>query len=237
MKKYVRRNKYLLTFLVLFISIGFAYLSANFNILGSLSFGTASFDVHFENIVLGSDSYEGSILPTLNQDRDTISMNFSLDKPGDKLVFYADIVNSGTIDSQLGDLNISNTLSSTDIDLLDLSIKYLDGIDVSSGDVVLNGTRKVIKVVVGYNTDIDISDLPTEIVPFTIDIGPTFNKCDLSNLKTATFRPGEDVMYRMLYLSNSSISYATFSGVDYEITDTKFTAFLHSPFFKRRYIF
>ena len=130
MKKRITKNRYILFILVFFISLGFAYLSANLNILGALSYNAASFDVHFDDLELDNESYEGAVLPTLNQEKDTISMNFSFDKPGDKLIYTADIINSGTIDAQLGDLNITNNLSSENADLLDLSIKYLDGIDV-----------------------------------------------------------------------------------------------------------
>ena len=193
MKRRITKNRYVLFILVFFISLGFAYLSANLNILGALSYNAASFDVHFDDLVLDSESYEGAVLPNLNQDKDTISMNFSFDKPGDKLVYTADIINAGTIDAQLGDLNITNNLSSENADLLDLSIKYLDGIDVKSGDVILNGTRKTIKVIVGYSTDIEVSDLPTEVVPFTIEIGPSFDQCNLDNIKTATFIDSGDL--------------------------------------------
>ncbi len=201
MRKRITKNRYILFILVFFISLGFAYLSANLNILGALSYNAASFDVHFDDLVLDNESYVGAVLPTLNQEKDTISMNFSFDKPGDKLIYTADIINSGTIDAQLGDLNITNNLSSSNSNLLDLSIKYLDGIDVKSGDVILKGARKTIKVIVGYSTNIEVSDLPTEVVPFTIEIGPGFDQCDLSSLTKATFTDGSNLHSKMQSLT------------------------------------
>ena len=57
-------------------------------------------------------SFDDAVEPTLNQDRDTISMTLSFNQPGDRLVFYVDVVNNGSFDAKLDSINITNNLSS-----------------------------------------------------------------------------------------------------------------------------
>ena len=50
MKRHITKNRYVLFILVFFISLGFAYLSANLNILGGALLKSSSWDIHFEEI-------------------------------------------------------------------------------------------------------------------------------------------------------------------------------------------
>lgn len=208
MKKSVIKNKNLLFFLILFISIGFAYLSANLNILGSIAYRASTWDIHFEDILVDEElSFDDAVEPTLNQDRDTISMNLNFSKPGDRLVFYVDVVNNGSFDAKLDSINITNNLSSENNKLLDLSVKYLDGITVQENDILLAHNRKVLMISAEYSTNIDVSDLPSSVVNFTAEVNLNYVHLKDYNPIISTFKSPSYFKSLIKYLVTNDSSY------------------------------
>ena len=97
--------KYIYGILVVFIGIGFAYLTANLNINGIGSFGSQSWDIHFENVVVDNTSYN-PVTPTISNDDLTITFASGLRIPGDYYKFNVDIVNDGSLDAMFDSVNV-----------------------------------------------------------------------------------------------------------------------------------
>lgn len=154
----MRRKKFRLSIiiiLILFISIGFAVLTANLNMVANLSFRENTFDVHFENaeVLNSSNSINNSVTIDSN---DTTSLSFTttLTKPTDYIEFTFYVVNNGTIDAQLS--NITTTLTTEQQNYITYNLTYdIDGSTVSANDYLYRGQARKIKAHFEYNYNVD----------------------------------------------------------------------------------
>ena len=150
--------KYVYGLLVVFIGIGFAYLTANLNINGIGSFGSQSWDIHFENVVVDNTSYN-PVTPTVSNDDLTITFASGLRLPGDYYKFNVDIVNDGTLDAMFDSVNV--TANSDFSDYIDYTITYQSGESLAQYDLLPANSTQTVTVNFFYK-DIDLEDLPTE---------------------------------------------------------------------------
>ncbi len=164
-----KRNNYLfiLIFLLVFIGIGFAVLSANVTINGSSKIINTDWDVHFENlnVVNGSVAVtSGYNAATINTTTGTdISFSVPLHIPGDYYEFTVDIVNDGkinaiipSIEKKVNNEAITNLPSYAIFEVYDETRNTLGNyIPLEVGDTI------TIIVRVEYSFDISVSDLPT----------------------------------------------------------------------------
>lgn len=150
-----RKHKYLALVILLFLSIGFAILSSNLSIGSSIGISNASFDVHIEDAVIYQTNVSGVSNPVINSERDTVTLDVELDKPGDyvNVTFY--VVNAGTIDAQLNEI-ISTTLTTEEQKYLSYSYQYLSSGTISTGDLLRVGQKK--RVLVSYQYKYDVTD-------------------------------------------------------------------------------
>ena len=103
MKKLITKNRYVLFILVFFISLGFAYLSANLNILGGALLKSSSWDIHFEDIEV-VDALDGNPTPTIYGNifatatwkRFTLNVGFNYCVGNDVYNYQRSILNSGS---------------------------------------------------------------------------------------------------------------------------------------------
>ena len=189
----MRINKKLIIFLLVFcISIGFAYLSANLNINGTYLFKKSTWSIYFDNVELDTEkSFYGATVPTINSEKDTVSFGCQFDLPGDVYKFSVDVINDGTINAQVDTVVISD-LTEEQEKLLNVSVKYIDGLDVKSGDVLLAGSRTTYIITAEYNEDIELEDLPTTTSTFNVDVTVSYKNKKSSEITTATFVSGSD---------------------------------------------
>ena len=104
----IRNSKKLLIFaLILFawstIGVGYAYLSSNLRLAGTANIAKTSWNIHFSNIKFDEGNVEATTPAKIVNDT-TISLDVSLESPGDKYSFNVDVVNSGTIDAMLTEI-------------------------------------------------------------------------------------------------------------------------------------
>ncbi|MDO4996085.1 MAG: glycine rich domain-containing protein [Bacilli bacterium] len=156
-----RKYKLIIAVLILFLSIGFAYLTANLDITGTIAFRENTWDVHLDNIVVEEDSTDAPI-PTINNSKDTVTFTVSLTRPGDYYEFYVDVVNAGTMDATL-DSTMKTTLTGNYLTNLNYDVTYFSDRAITNGDLLRAGTKERIKVRVEYKYDLDsytqLSDL------------------------------------------------------------------------------
>lgn len=87
---------------VLGLTVAFAALSQTLTINGSANVDAATWDIHIENLKVGTISGDANVIsePTISSDGKSIeNFKVSLTKPGDYVSYTFDIVNNGTIDA------------------------------------------------------------------------------------------------------------------------------------------
>lgn len=88
---------------VLGLTVAFAALSQTLTINGSANMDTATWDIHIENLKVGTIIGDAQVItePTISSDGKSIeNFKVSLTKPGDYVSYTFDFVNNGTIDAE-----------------------------------------------------------------------------------------------------------------------------------------
>lgn len=166
----IRRNNYIkygVILLIVFISIGYALVSSNLNILGNAKINSVKWNVHFENVQVKTGSVSATI-PSITDDT-KVSYNVILNEPGNFYEFTVDVVNQGGIDAVIDKLNIDG-LTDTQKKYLDYSVTYNDLSTIKVDDQLLSGKTKVVLVKIKYRDDINASDLPSDGVEINLDV-------------------------------------------------------------------
>ena len=157
-RKFVNRKREImyisLFFMVIFISIGYAYLSRTLSITGSTEIAANSWDIHFANLSITEGSVEATTPAAIQSNTTSINYSVLLDLPGDFYEFSVDVVNAGTIPGKVSISNIQG-ISSAAEPYLESSIKYTNGNSVQTDDLLNPGSSKRIVVRVAYREDID----------------------------------------------------------------------------------
>ena len=162
-RKFINHKKrimcFSLFFLLLFISVGYAYLNAALSINGHTELSANTWNIHFENLAVTDGSVAASTPAAIQSDTTNIVYSVLLDRPGDFYEFEVDVVNSGPIGGKISLVNIQG-LSSAAEPYLEHSIKYTNGNNVQVDDLLNPGARKRIVVRVGYKED--LNNLPED---------------------------------------------------------------------------
>ncbi len=163
----------ILFILLLFVSIGYAFLSTNLNITGTSTINNPIWDIHFTNIHVKSGSVTPDIAATINDNGDGITYEVTLDAPGDFYEFTVDVVNAGTLDGEIE--SITSTINSQPIsslpNYLEYYVTYSDGIEIAANHLLAAGDSETYVVHIGYKDDILPEDLPDSDNDFNLYIG------------------------------------------------------------------
>ena len=154
-----KNNKFIIFILILFISIGFAYLSTNLYINGTSIVKRTTWSVYFDNIENESTTGEINTNATISTDKKEVDFEVTFDKPGDTYTFNVDVVNDGTLDAMLESFKIEGLEEQADY--MNWYVYYDDGIQLNKFDLLKAGTRDTLLVVVNFEEDVDINYLPT----------------------------------------------------------------------------
>ena len=182
MKKAKRRTKYLLLFLILFISVGYAILQSNLSITGTTSIQDSKWDIHWNNVVIteGSVSTSNADKATIDSSKTTVNYNIVLDKPGDFYEFTVDAVNAGTIDGMID--VISSKLNNVEITTLpaylNYSITYSDGTPLQGNQLLAANSSETYKVRIEYKRDIQANQLPETTQTLNLSFSVTYKQAD-----------------------------------------------------------
>ena len=162
----------ILSFTILFMSIGFAAFSQTLNINGTTNVSAAKWSVHFDK-----NSYQektGSVVatnPTIGET--SVTYEVTLEKPGDYYSFDINVVNDGTFDANLTKITMSQ-LTTQQAKYLNYTVTY-DGTpytvttnNLANTIVAKTGSKKV-NVKVEYVLPEASIDLPNEEVTITLN--------------------------------------------------------------------
>ena len=177
-------NYMILIIMILVVSIGYAILSTNLNILGSSQISAPTWNIHWENVSVKSGSVTAAT-PTIDTNKTTVNYSVTLTIPGDYYEFTVDAVNAGTIDGMVS--VVSNKLNGTEIttlpSYLEYKVSYDDGIDIAPNHLLAANTSEKYKVHVGYKKDINISDIPATPQTLNFSFSVTYVQSDSNAVK------------------------------------------------------
>lgn len=158
MRKKYKNNFLILIFLLCIITIGFASLSTTLNINGTTKIKGNTWNVYFDNVQVKDGSVDAAV-PSISG-KTKVDFNVLLSKPGDFYEFTVDVVNDGTIDAKIGDLNIKR-LSVEEMNSIYYAVRYDDGYDevLGKNDYLNANTTRKISVLLKYKDDIFEEDL------------------------------------------------------------------------------
>lgn len=179
-KKRSNNSLYLILLLLLGISLGFAALTTQLNILGNTTVTKQKWDVHFDNVQItdaklgrpGKDLKDAEkdnlalsdIGTAALKDGSTTEVEFNarLDLPTDYFEFTVDVVNAGSVDAMLSEVTnpIAMTTTGWD-DYLDYTVTYADtdSTAIAVNDKLSAGSHVTVKVRVTYKSSVDAAKL------------------------------------------------------------------------------
>ncbi len=147
--------------LIVTISIGYAALSTTLNINGTSTIKTNTWDVHFANVKVTTNT--GATVtkaPTITEGKTTeVTYNVALNQPGSVYEFTVDVVNGGTIAAKT---SATPTLGgNTQTAIVNYTVTWSDGSAITANTALAAGATKTAKVRVEYKKDITAAQLPS----------------------------------------------------------------------------
>ena len=181
------RQRYLyavLIIILLTLSLGYALLTTNLNIVGTTVVKDNKWDIYFDNVQVRTGSVTAST-PAIDTAKTTVSYSVTLNLPGDYLEFTVDAKNAGTIDGMIS--AVSSKLNGTEIttlpNYLEYSVTYSDGIAIQNNHLLEAGKSETYKVRVGYKKDISATELPSTEQTLNLTFSVTYVQADENAVK------------------------------------------------------
>ena len=224
-----RRTKALVVVVLLIVvaglTVAFAALSATLNINGTAYLDAAKWGIRFENLSsptkIGSATTTGTAKIEETKAAEITGINVSLSTPGDKVVYTVDLVNKGTINAKID--NIEKTvLTSEQQRYLTFKVTDQNGKEVSEGDILSAGETKNLTITIEFIKDLTKEDLPKQTSTTSLSYKLNFVQTDdkavtTKNLKSTivngtkgsgTFLNGtitKDSVESISFLSNNEV--------------------------------
>lgn len=175
----MRRNKKLfIIFLLVLISIGFAYLTSTLEINGTAGIGRNTWNIYFDNVVNLSGASLATTAPTTSgTTTKSLSYSVNLTKPGDAYRFNVDIVNGGTLDAMITVLT-NTTLTAEQQEYVEYSVTYADETPLATKNKLAKNSSDKLLVSVIYKDNITEDDMLAEDINVDIDLSIKYEQAD-----------------------------------------------------------
>ena len=176
-----RNNKQVTTYFILFslllIGVVYAILQANLQINGTAKIKANTWDIHFNNIQVNENSVsigENDSAATIDPNNNCkVDFEVTLSIPGDFYEFTIDVINAGTIDGMIGELNKTLTVDGVAVEevpyYLNYSVTYSDGMDIQNNHKIVANTTETYRVRLEFKTNIEelpsATTISTSLVP------------------------------------------------------------------------
>ena len=163
------------------LTIAFAALSTTLNINGTAYLDAAKWGIRFENLSrptkIGSATTTGTAKIEETKAAEITDMNVNLSTPGDKVTYTVDLVNEGTINAKID--NIEKTvLTSEQQRFLTFKVTDKDGREVSEGDLLSAGETKNLTITIEFIKDLTKEDLPKQTSTISLSYKLNFVQTD-----------------------------------------------------------
>ena len=180
-----RREKALVIVVLLVViaglTVAFATLSSSLNINGTAYLDAAKWGIRFENLSsptrVGKATTTGTAKIEETKSAEITDINVSLSTPGDKIVYTVDLVNKGTINAKID--NIEKTvLTSEQQRYLTFKVTDKDGYEIKQGDILSAGETKKITITIEFIKDLTKEDLPKQTSTISLSYKLNFVQTD-----------------------------------------------------------
>ena len=180
-----RRTKALVIVVLLIVFMGltiaFAALSTTLNINGTAYLDAAKWGIRFENLSsptkIGSATTTGTAKIEETKAAEITGINVSLMAPGDKVTYTVDLVNKGTINAKID--NIEKTvLTSKQQRYLTFKVTDKNGYEIKQGDILEKGETKKITITIEFIKDLTKEDLPKQTSTISLSYKLNFVQTD-----------------------------------------------------------
>ncbi|MBR1936543.1 MAG: BspA family leucine-rich repeat surface protein [Bacilli bacterium] len=172
-------NYLLVIILLLLVSVGYAVLSTNLNIIGTSNINNPTWNIHWENVQVKTGSVSATT-PTIDTAKTTVNYSVTFTIPGEYYEFTVDAVNAGTIDGMIS--VVSNKLNNVEITTLpnyfEYKVTYEDGVDIAPNHLLEASSSEKYKVHVGYKKDISSTDIPSSPQTLNLSFSVTYVQSD-----------------------------------------------------------
>ena len=171
----------ILFMLIAGLTVAFAALSTTLNINGTAYLDAAKWGIRFENLSsptkIGSATTTGTAKIEESKAAEITGMNVSLSIPGDKVVYTVDLVNKGTINAKID--NIEKTvLTSEQQRYLTFKVTDKNGYEIKQGDILEKGETKKITITIEFIKDLTKEDLPKQTSTISLSYKLNFVQTD-----------------------------------------------------------
>ncbi len=171
----------ILFMLIAGLTVAFAALSTTLNIKGTAYLDAAKWGIKFENLSsptkIGSATTTGTAKIEESKSAEITDMNVSLSIPGDKIVYTVDLVNEGTINAKID--NIEKTvLTSEQQRYLTFKVTDKNGYEIKQGDILSAGETKKITITIEFIKDLTKEDLPKQTSTISLSYKLNFVQTD-----------------------------------------------------------
>ncbi len=180
-----RRTKALVIVVLLIVvaglTVAFAALSTTLNINGTAYLDAAKWGIRFENLSsptkIGSANVTGTAKIEETKAAEITDMNVGLSIPGDKIVYTVDLVNKGTINAKID--NIEKTvLTQEQQRYLTFKVTDKDGYEIKQGDILEKGETKKVTITIEFIKDLTKEDLPKQTSTISLSYKLNFVQTD-----------------------------------------------------------
>ena len=180
-----RRTKALVVVVLLIViaglTVAFAALSTTLNINGTAYLDAAKWGIRFENLSsptkIGSATTTGTAKIEETKSAEITGVNVGLSTPGDKVTYTVDLVNKGTINAKID--NIEKTvLTSEQQRYLTFKVTDKNGNEVSEGDILSAGETRNLTITIEFIKDLTKEDLPKQTSAISLSYKLNFVQTD-----------------------------------------------------------
>ena len=180
-----RREKALVVVVLLVViaglTVAFAALSSSLNINGTAYLDAAKWGIRFENLSsptrVGKATTTGTAKIEETKSASITGMNVNLSIPGDKIVYTVNLVNKGTINAKID--NIEKTvLTEEQQRYLTFKVTDKNGDEVREGDILEKGEIKKLIITIEFIKDLTKEDLPKQTSTISLSYKLNFVQTD-----------------------------------------------------------
>ena len=180
-----RRTKALVVVVLLIVvaglTVAFAALSTTLNINGTAYLDAAKWGIRFENLSspakIGSATTTGTAKIEETKSAEITGINVGLSTPGDKVTYTVDLVNKGTINAKID--NIEKTvLTSEQQKYLTFKVTDKSGNEVSKGDILSAGETRNLTITIEFIKNLTKEDLPKQTSTISLSYKLNFVQTD-----------------------------------------------------------
>ena len=180
-----RRTKALVVVVLLIViaglTVAFAALSTTLNINGTAYLDASKWGIRFENLSsptkIGSATTTGTAKIEESKSAEITGINVSLSTPGDKVTYTVDLVNKGTINAKIDNLE-KTVLTQEQQRYLIFKVTDKDGREVSEGDILSAGETRSLTITIEFIKDLTKEDLPASTSTISLSYKLNFVQTD-----------------------------------------------------------